>query len=277
VASARRRGIYLVKHQTTGSDIETASARLLRQAHRAAQLRADTNGLDHALAAVKHWQSARLAICHADLLAHPRYGQATQFFMQDLYGAKDFSARDQQLLRIINSLARYLPEAALATIADAVELDALSEQLDQSMARWLLTAGCKPCEEPVEAFRSAHAQAGGLINLNLYRAALVGASSLDERLQQVALVKRIGTALDRLVRKPLLGGLLSAMGPMARAASLGDMHEFLERGFGAFKAMRGAAQFIEVIVAREDNLMRAFWGGGPDEQLLASLSDHQVR
>ena len=42
----------------------------------------------------------RLALTYRDLASNPRYGKATAFFLGDLYGTKDFSHRDESLLRI---------------------------------------------------------------------------------------------------------------------------------------------------------------------------------
>jgi hypothetical protein len=83
---------------------------------------------------LRAWQARRLTRTHADLLASPRYATATRFFLYELYGAKDFSQRDAELTRVIPTLSRFLPEAALGTIADAVELDALTERLDLATA-----------------------------------------------------------------------------------------------------------------------------------------------
>src|SRR5690606_3050232 len=85
--------------------------------------------------AVKSWQAHRLARTHRDLLSEPRHGPAARFFLQDLYGAKDFSQRDAELAKIVPMMVRLLPDAALATIADAVEMDALSERMDLALAR----------------------------------------------------------------------------------------------------------------------------------------------
>ena len=82
--------------------------------------------------ALKAWQAARLARTYADLHASERYRGATQFFLEELYGARDFSQRDTEIEHILPKLTRLLPEAALDTIAGAVELDELSEQLDQA-------------------------------------------------------------------------------------------------------------------------------------------------
>src|SRR5687768_3302362 len=83
---------------------------------------------------VKRWQSRRLAQTYADVASQPRYEAATRFFLDDLYGPKDFSGRDQAMLRIVPVMAKLLPASAVETAAMAVELDALSEDLDQRLA-----------------------------------------------------------------------------------------------------------------------------------------------
>lgn len=198
---------------------------------------------------LRAWQAERLAFTHADLLASPRYRAATRFFLDELYGAKDFSQRDAELARVIPTLTRFLPEAALETIADAVELDALSERLDLAMARRLAA-------DP--AIR------GGPIDDAAYARAFREAGARSDRERQVELVEHVGRALDRLVRHPLLGGLLGAMEGPARLAGLSAMHEFLASGFRAFKAMKGADAFLKTVVDRETALMRRIWAGDPD-------------
>jgi hypothetical protein len=189
---------------------------------------------------VRAWQADRLARTYPDLLASPRYGPAAEFFLSDLYGPKDFSARDEAVGRIIPTMSRMLPASALETIALAVELDALSEALDQRLAAALRRS------QP-----GAHALA---ITEAAYAAAYRAAGSAAERERQIWLVGRIGAALDQLARKPLIAGALRLMDGPAHAAGLGALHEFLARGFAAFRGMRGADEFLATIAARESRI-----------------------
>jgi hypothetical protein len=193
--------------------------------------------------AVKHWQAQRLAATHYDLLHEPRFRQAARFFLDDLYGAKDFSMRDAELARVIPKLARTLPDSALATLADAVELDAMSERLDEEIALRLRRDDAESISE------SGYAAA--------YRAVAPRA----DREHQLDLVLAIGRSLDRLVRHPLIGTLLAAMGGPARLAGLGAMHEFLLAGFRAFKDIGGASEFLARIDQRERVILDRLYGG----------------
>ena len=87
-----------------------------------------------AISAVKQFQAERMATTHADLLAAPDSRAAAQFFLSDLYGAKDFTQRDTDIERIIPLSEHILPVSALSTIAEAIALDALSETMDKAMA-----------------------------------------------------------------------------------------------------------------------------------------------
>ena len=78
--------------------------------------------------------------------------------------------------------------------------------------------------------------------------------SRDDRERQIALTGRIGAALDRLARKPLLGGIVAAMEAPARKAGLRALHDFLARGLAAFRHMRGAAEFLAIVATREREL-----------------------
>src|ERR1700741_5184835 len=83
------------------------------------QLKADVD-LYERLRAVKRWQSQRLQATYADLLRSSRYRGAAEFFLEDLYGEKDFEQRDREALRIVAKLARLLPQRAIETLAAGV-------------------------------------------------------------------------------------------------------------------------------------------------------------
>jgi hypothetical protein len=192
--------------------------------------------------AVKKWQSDRLARTYPDLLASTRYRPACEFFLDDLYGAKDFEARDDEALRVVPKLARMLPERAVETMALAVELDETSESLDARVARAIRL--------PIDAERYARA----------YRET----GTIEERTLQIETVDRIGRTLEKLARIPLLSGMLHMMRAPAEAAGFGHLHHFLQSGFDAFKAMGSAAEFLRVIRNRETLLMQSLFAGRTD-------------
>jgi hypothetical protein len=198
--------------------------------------------LARALERVAAWQALRLAQTYADLEAQQRYADAIEFFETDLYGSADFSRRDADLARVVPILVRTLPERVIATIAQAMELNALSQELDRGLlARLPAVDRAFTVAEYCRAYR------------------LMGNRPGRER--QIGLIIEIGAALDRYVRMPLLHTALVLMRQPARMAGMLVLHDFLERGFTAFRHMHGAKEFLETIESRETALMNAIFDG----------------
>ena len=220
-----------------------ASAALERQLERVARLnaerRADPN-LASALARLSDWQASRLGATYADLAAQPRYADAIAFFKTDLYGSADFTRRDADLARAAPVMTRMLPDHVIETVAKAMELNALSQDLDRTLLTHLpRAAGTFTVAEYCRAYRTM--------------------DNRSARELQIQLIGEFGAAIDVYVRKPVLRTALMMMRHPARAAGLAVLQEFLERGFTAFRKMRGATEFLATIDRRERALMNAIF------------------
>jgi len=221
---------------TDGGTIKGYLERLkaLRGAHAVAPAR---------LQELKEFQAARLAATYADVARQPRYRAATDFFLGDLYGPKDFSRRDASMMRILPAMTRILPASAVQTAAFAIELEALSEELDHRVAV-ALPAG------PIDEARYGEA----------YRAG----STVPERERQIDLVVGVGERLDALVVKPLVHRTLKVMRTPAHLAGMDDLQDFLERGFHAFREMGGAGDFLSLVRSRETTILNRLFSGAPE-------------
>lgn len=206
------------------------------------QLRADDAAWAARVEAIKRYQQRRFELTYADLLTHPRYAGASNFFLNELYGPSDFTQRDTQFARIVPALVRLFPAEVIGTVQALAALHALSEQLDSRMGRFL-------SEGPVDAagYAKAWQQCG------------------DEpgRERQIALLEQVGHALDALTRNALLRHSLRAMRGPARAAGLAALHMFLESGFETFRGMRGADEFLALIGNRERALAATLFSAAP--------------
>lgn len=192
------------------------------------------------VAAVKHFQHARFGSTYADLMAHPRYGRAALFFLDDLYGPQDFTQRDAQFARVVPGLVRLFPIDIVRTVVALGELHALSENLDTSMARAL-------------GERFLDAEVYGAVWREVGRPA--------DRELQISLMLQVGGALDGFTRKPLLRQSLRMMRAPAAAAGLSALQRFLESGFDTFREMQGAQVFLDTIATRERALAAALFAG----------------
>lgn len=199
---------------------------------------------NHELDTVQHFQRDRLANSYADLAAQTRYAPATDFFLAELYGGRDMGARDAQLTRALPILEKTLPKRLRHALADAFRLQALSLELDIALA---------------EAMAQARIQ-------TLDTAAYVAIYPTVPRAlreEQIELIYILALELDRAVRLPLVPALIRAMRAPARAAGFAELQTFLERGLGAFAAMKGAQTFASTIRDREQQVMHKLYAGYP--------------
>lgn len=224
-------------------------AELRRHLAAAKALRAEANA-DPRMSAdrlrLRAWQADRLAATYRDLLDSERYRAAARFFLTDLYGPKDFSERDHEVERILPTMSATLPASGIRTIALAIEVDALSEELDAAM---------------VAELRRARAMAK--ITGKAYAEAYRRCGRRDHRELQLRLIGEIGDALAALVRKPLVHAALRIMRAPAKLAGLAELHAFLEHGYDAFRKMGDPAEFLGTIATREEIILRQLFDGAP--------------
>lgn len=215
-------------------------------------------GLNAKVVALKEFQQRRFSQTYADLLASARYGAASRFFLDELYGPTDFTRRDTQFARMVPGLARFFPDEIVETVSTLAELHALSETFDTALGLLLE-------DERITAID--------------YIRAWQRAGRAPDRERQIALTLSIAAALDRLTRKPLLRRSLHFMRVPARAAGLFELHRTLEIGFDTFATMNGAQEFIALVGSRERALAAALFAAGSEgsddpssmDRVLASL------
>lgn len=192
---------------------------------------------------VKLWQQARLRRCYADLSRDARYAPAVAFFLDELYGTKDSAIRDRDLFRMYPTMKRLLPKFAFDIVDRALELDVLAEEFDQALAKIL-------GEAP--------------LNEKNYAAAFCAVGRREDRLRQVVLMSKVGRGLDLIVKKPMIYTTLKMLRRPAKLAGMGEIQQFLEAGFSAFRHMNGADYFLDTIAGRETSLIKRILDLHPD-------------
>lgn len=232
----------MVKRMSTDADtiltnLETVESQRRRRVNRPA--------LGACVDRVKDFQHARFARSYADLLASPRYKKAARFFLDDLYGPHDFSDRDAQFARVVPALVRLFPANVVSTVRTLSSLHALSEELDTEMGESI-------GDEPLDA--------------RAYQRAWQAIGRAPDRQRQIDLMMEIGVALERYTGNLLLARSLRMMRGPAKVAGLKSLQDFLESGFDAFRAMRGASEFLDTIARRESELAKKLFGSDPVDE-----------
>lgn len=221
---------------------------LLRELRKLRHTRVAGGPPDPQLLAVRQWQTERLARSYADLLAHPRFAPACRFFLDDIYAPRDFTQRDHDMVQMHEFMRRFVPAGLIRPLTLTVRLHALTERLDRALADALFkTLGLS-----------------GPITMECYTEAYRLCDNYDERVTQIEWVAEIGEHLDRIVRQPLTGTVLAMAAGPARRAGWDELTGFLERGYRAFKHMRGARPFLQVVTRRERRFLDRIYAGDPD-------------
>ncbi len=101
-----------------------------------------------------------------------------------------------------------------------------------------------------------------------YTLAYRQSASRTEREAQLEAILALGTALDQQIAGPKVGLLLRLTHGPARAAGLGTLQGFLERGHAAFRATGGAGEFLATVGLRESQLLQGLYRGDPPLQAL---------
>lgn len=227
------------------------AARAIRDAvaavSRLRQSAADDAPLRASLLEIKRLQSRRFSGTYADLLAGGPFAPAARFFLEELYGDKDYTRRDEQFARIAGAIEKLFPAHVAGTAAALAQLHAMTEDLDLQMAR---------------LWRS---QAPGDLPLSRrYAIAWRELGRQDERERQLDSVLALGHELARLTRLPGLRTMLRMMRGPANAAGLADLQRFLEEGFDTFAGMargpRAVEEFLRTVQERERQLFSLLYG-----------------
>ena len=193
------------------------------------------------------WQSARLAWTHRALFECPRYRPAVTFFLSDLYGDRDYTPRDEGMERVYPLMVRMMPVRAMRSIALGIEMHAMSQELDIALCSQLYA------DKPrAEDFTAAE-----------YAAAYRRCDNVPARREQIEMIGRIGRDLDHVVHRSLVYNTVLLSRKPAELAGLTALHQFIERGFRAFRHMQGAEEFLEAIMRREFEVMDAVLADAP--------------
>jgi hypothetical protein len=196
-------------------------------------------GLDPQLALLRGWQADRLTHTYADLLGNPHYSPACEFFLNNVYAPTDFSQRDHDLERIYKFLSRVLPAQTIQLLTETVELNSMTNRLDDRLLHVLVD------------------QLGVVDALTpeLYAEAYRICDNYAERVRQIELIRSILTQVGEGARLLVVGAALKLAKVPAERAGWTDLYSFLEQGRHAFGRMKDVKTFVDTIARREMQLL----------------------
>jgi len=199
-----------------------------------------------ALSKLTNWQSSRLIQSHYDLYSSPDYQQGLKFLFTDLYSDEDFSHRDRDLERIFPKMVKLLPKGVLETVTLLIELNFLTQRLDQQLAHTLFNI--LQLED---------------INEHSYCLAYRHCNNFEQRLYQIQLTSELGNKLDKYARSSMINFTLKISETPAEMAGLSALHNFLMTGFSAFHSMRAVKPMMQTLTERETKVLQQIYDEHP--------------
>ncbi len=225
-----------------------SAAQLLRDLQTNEELKhqpVSERGLDPHLALLRTWQSDRLARTYADLLNDQHYRQACLFFLSDIYAPQDFSQRNHDVERIHSFLSRVVPAHMLQLLTDTIELNTLSDKLDDQLVRVLVDKlGVTDTITP-----------------ELYAEGYRLCDNYAERVYQIDLITKVVEQVGKGARLIIVGAALKMLRRPAHQAGWVELYDFLERGYAAFKQIRDVKFFVDTIQQREKLILDQIFSG----------------
>lgn len=195
-------------------------------------------GLTDPLRELQIWQTKRLLITYDDMWQSRRFRPAMQFFIEELYGPKDFRQRDHDIARVVPKMAKLLPVQALQSLEAALRLNSLSHEMDL-----LLTENLQR----------------QTINSQSYADAYRLCNNRQQREEQIRLLAGLGNDLADVVKIKGISALLMISRKPAKMAGVESLHNFLSDGYKAFKKLGDVDAFISPIITRESALMEGIF------------------
>jgi hypothetical protein len=208
--------------------------------------------LTDAIRKLQTWQTNRLLVTHDDLWNSKRFKPAMQFFVDELYGPRDFSQRDIEVARVVPKMTKIIPRKGLIPLQTALRLNCLSLELDIALVQKL---------------------GSEVLNRRSYFDCYRQSCNQSQREEQIQLLENLSLDLPKVVKVPGISIILMLSRKPAKVAGVDSLHAFLENGFNSFKKLGNVHDFIDPVISREREMMYALFSAkGPIENPLPEMN-----
>lgn len=199
------------------------------------------------LHALQAWQVRRLQHTHAALVADPEFRDATELFLNDIYGGIDLLPMAREIERALPYAVRLLPDSVLLTSATAIETMVLTQELDEALTALL-----------------PDADGDIAITHDAYVSAFRELGRLDDRRRQMTLLRELGQGLDRYVRSRVIFATFRLANGPAHRYGLGVLYDFLDRGFRVMRPMGSTQELFSRLTGAEEAILARIADGDAD-------------
>jgi hypothetical protein len=192
---------------------------------------------------VQHFQAARIRQTYADLVAMPQYAKLGNFFFEQLYGPQDFGFRNHSIKSLHHKLSGFLKGEIIEGVGKVIELQDLSDALDEQMAQLMLER-----------------RIGRELTMPEYAEIYRAPDNYEQRLYQIDLLVESVKAIHHISQMRFIGWSLKVVSKAAHLAGMGKIIDFLVQGYDAFHSAKDIDFFVQTIDQREKALNDQLFG-----------------
>ncbi|MFQ5583326.1 MAG: hypothetical protein ACE5GL_02685 [Calditrichia bacterium] len=184
--------------------------------------------------ALQSYQLARIRETYRDLQQIPEYKKLYHFFINQIYGPHDFGFRNQSIKTLHRRLSGILKGEIINAVGKVIELNDLSDSLDDRMAEQMLELGIGP-----------------ELNKTQYREIYKSLDNYDERVYQIKLLADSVKGIHHISQMRFIGWSLKTVQKAAHLAGMGKIMDFLVEGYEAFRSVKNIEYFTRTLLNRE--------------------------
>ena len=190
------------------------------------------------------YQLDRIKKRYLDFSTSAQYKDLISFFFEQIYGPQDFGFRNNSIKTLFKKSHPVLTQEIIVAIESVIELNDLSDELDNLTAEQLQKLNITNEISPVD-----------------YANAYKNCNNYDLRQQQIDLMLDTTKRVFKLSQVWFIGASLLALHSFADLLGLGKIMNFLYKGYQAFHKVKDITPFLDAVYQRETDLNIAIFEG----------------
>jgi hypothetical protein len=184
--------------------------------------------------ALQEYQAERIRKTYSDIEKMPEYTKLAHFFFDEIYAARDFGFRNEGIKSLHHKLSGFLKGEIINAVGEVIELNELTEELDNRMVEKMIEFDIGPN-----------------LNDDEYRRIYQSLNNHDQRVYQIDLLVDAVKAVHHISQMRFIGLSLKVVNTAAHIAGFGKIMDFLYHGYEAFHSVKDIYFFATTIRDRE--------------------------
>ncbi|KAA3610366.1 MAG: hypothetical protein D8M58_05885 [Calditrichaeota bacterium] len=194
--------------------------------------------------ALQSYQLNRIKNTYSDFSNSSEFKELTSFFFNQIYGPQDFGFRNDSIKTLFNKSHPFLRKDIVKAVENVIELNDLSDEMDELLTKQLLKLGIYDLDSEV------------------YAVAYKKCDNYKQRCYQIELMINATQQVFKLSHVWMIGASLTALHSFTELLGIGKIMNFLYDGYQAFHKVSDIKPFTDAIFQKENELNNSLFSMG---------------